>query len=431
MKPTKQIPASGFQFNKRAIRVISIGLLLLAGSGPGAIRVQADGEELRVGSCQDAQYATIQAAVAAAALMPGTQKIHVCEGTYTENVIIGPNNPVEIFGDGRDKTFVRPVPLTPGPVFDATDSDTVKIEKLTVDGLSLMTGTPLGIRYLRTSGLIKDTAVVNIRDVTGASPGVGIRIDGPAATVRVEDNRVLNWTRVGIMGNGLGVNIQIEDNLIIGPTPPKIHAPNGVQVSRGAVGLVKGNVIYDASIGLVPPNAGSGILCFCAGPTTVEGNKISDSDTGVNLEDNANARVIGNEVSDSAYDAYPLLSGVAVFFGDPIGGLGCPGGVQATIGNFHEGNKAFENGRDAVHLEGFAVLPGPSNNDILNTDIKTSGRDGLRVVNGAGNRFFNNTMEKSVEHDAHDDQIPTPNSWKDNNCKSASKENQPGLLCKN
>src|SRR5688572_22318888 len=152
MKLKTQIPASGFQFNKRTIRVISIGLLLLAGSGPGAIRVQADGEELRVG-CQDAPYPTIQAAVAAAFLMPGTQKIHICEGIYIENVMIGPNNPVEIFGDGRDKTFVRPLPLTPGPVFDVTGPGTVNIEKLTVDGLSAMTGDPLGIRYQQTSGL--------------------------------------------------------------------------------------------------------------------------------------------------------------------------------------------------------------------------------------------------------------------------------------
>jgi parallel beta-helix repeat protein len=395
------------------------------GSALGSSKLEVDDD---LAQCQQAQYTSIQAAVTAAAALPGTQRIHVCEGTYTENVMI--DSSIQLHGDGAEKTFVHPV--LGGPAFDATDAGRVTIEKLTVDGLSALSGNSLGIRYQQTSGLIKDVAVLNVRDSAGVFQSVGIRINSTGANVnvRVEDNRVENWTRVGVMGNGPGVTIHVEDNLIVGPIPPKTHAPNGVQISRGARALVKGNEVHDAAIGLDPPNAGSGILLFCAGRTTVEGNKIFSSDTGVNLEDNSDARVIGNEVHDSAFDAYPLLSGVAVFFDpNPPFSLGCPGGPQATANNTFEGNKAFNNGRDGVHLEGFALQPGPSDNRILNTDIKTSGRDGLRVVNGANNRFVNNTMENSLEHDAHDDQIPTPNVWNSNDCKSADPENQPGL-CK-
>jgi hypothetical protein len=424
--------------DKLPVRILGIVLLVVAGVLPSSGGVRADDNELQVDDdhvqCPLAQYITIQAAVTAAATIPGTQKIHVCAGNYTENVMIGADNSVDIFGDGSGQTFVRPLPATSGPVFDATDSGIVTIEKLTVDGLSAMAGPgPLGIRYQQTSGRIKDIEVLNIRDAAGAGQSAAIRINSTGAPVNVdvEDNLVNNWTRVGIMGNGPGVTIHVEDNMIIGPKPPKVWAPNGIQISRAAHAVVNGNEVHDASIGIIPPNAGSGILLFCAGPTTVQGNKIFASDTGVNLEDNAHAKVIGNEVHDSTFDAYPLLSGVAVMF-DLTGPFpaGCPGGVQATVDNTLEGNKAFGNSRDGVHLEGFAGQLGPSFNRILNTDINISGRDGLRVMSGANNHFVNNSMENSIEHDAHDDQVPTPNSWRSNDCNSVSQQNQPGL-CQN
>ncbi len=422
--------------------VAIVAALTLAGSvGLGAGRVSAQGG-LKVDDdkvqCPDAPYTTIQAAVTAAAGLPGKQAIRVCPGTYVENVLIGANNSLEIFGDGMDKVTVRPVPGTPGPAFDALDSGSVTIEKLTVDGQSALTGNSLGIRYQQTSGRIKDTAVLNIRDAAGAGQSVGIRINstGPNVNVRVEDNLVRNWTRVGVLGNGPGVNIHVEDNSIRGPVAPKVHAPNGVQISRGAEALVKGNEVRDASIGIVPPNAGSGILLFCPGPTVVEGNKIFSSDTGVNLEDASNARVIGNETTGSAFDAYPLLSGVAVFFGLNVPfPVGCPGGPQATANNLLEGNKASTSGRDGVHLEAFAAQPGPSNNRVFNTEVRTSVRDGIRIDQGAGNRVVNNSMQGSGEHDAHDETVGTgtggtANTWTNNECKSPNKQNKPGL-CKN
>lgn len=424
--------------NLTATVITSLFVLFLASPAHGSDLI-VDDDKLQ---CPAAQFLTIQSAVVAATAMPGTQKIRICAGTYAENVLIGPDADTrfEIFGDGAEKVFVTGVPgvtglpLTPA-IFDVLNvSGGVVIEKLTVDGKSALIGNPIGIRYQQTSGLLKDLAVLNVRDAAGVGQSVGIRInssDGTPVNARVEDNLVQNWTRVGIMGNGPGVNIHVEDNLITGPELPKMHAPNGVQISRGAAALVKGNTVRNASIGIVPPNAGSGILLFCPAFTVVQGNKIFDSDTGVNLEDSAMAGVIGNEVSNSLFDAYPVLSGVAVFFGltAPFP-VGCPGGLQASDNNLIEGNKAFNNGRDAVHLEGFALQPGPSSNRIKNTDIKTSGRDGLRVVTGLGNRFVNNVMENSVEHDAHDDQMPTLNIWIDNICKSLNKENQPGL-CKN
>jgi hypothetical protein len=397
--------------------------------------VYADGEELKVDDdnlqCPGA-FPNIQAAVNAAAIMPGFQKIHVCAGTYTENILIGPGNPVQIFGDGADKVRVRPIPFTPGPVFNSLDAGYVSIEKLTVDGMSTMIGgTVWGIRYQRTSGLIKDTAVLNIRDLTGPAQGVAIRVEATASSIanlRVEDSLVQNYSRVGISADGAGVDVWIEDNQVIGPAPPTVWAPNGIQVSRGSVGMVKFNRVNNTPSPNPPAGAGSGILLFCAGPTTVEGNKIAAADLGIAISDNQDAWVTGNEVRDSRFDAYSLQ-----YLGTLFGPLGCPVFPSPTTNNVLEGNKAFDSGENGVGLASFDPTGAPvTNNQIINTDIKNSGVDGIRAFQLAVENFFvNNQIETSAEHDAHDDNPSATNTWRDNDCNTPPPrdQNQPGL-CK-
>jgi len=282
----------------------------------------------------------------------------------------------------------------------------------------------------QTSGLIKDTAVLNIRDAAGAAQGLAIRVEsttGAPANVRIEDNLVQNYTRAGIIANGAGVDAWIEDNHVVGPNLPTVWAPNGIQVSRGAVGTVKVNNVNNASPN-PPAGAGSGIIIFCAGPTTVEGNKILAADLGISIGDNQQARVIGNEVRNSTFDAYSLQ-----FIGTIFGPLGCPAFPSPTTNNLLEGNKAFDSGENGVSLASFDPSGAPvTNNQIINTDIKDSGIDGIRVFSLAvGNFLINNQIENSGEHDAHDDNPPAINTWRDNDCNSPPprKENQPGL-CK-
>jgi hypothetical protein len=150
-------------------------------------------------SCNNPGYASVQEAVTEAD--PG-DTIRVCAGPYPENVTI--TKSLRVTGDGAGVTTVTGLSGTPGPIFDVTSAGHVTIEKLTVDGMSAQAGGVVwGIRYDSTNGVIKNVAVLNIRDETGGSQGLGIRIQsdlGPA-NVRIENNLVQNFTRGGISGN--------------------------------------------------------------------------------------------------------------------------------------------------------------------------------------------------------------------------------------
>ena len=287
-----------------------------------------------------------------------------------------------------------------------------------------------GIRYDETAGLIKDVAVLNIRDATGSSQGFGIKIQstsGAVTRVRIEESHLENFTRVGIFGNGLGVKVRIEDNVLIGPVTPNVWAPNGIQVSRGAIGRVRGNEVSEA----ISPNpgagSGSGIILFCAGRSVVSENVFLASDLGVALVDNSKARVTDNEVRDSLFDAYSLQ-----IIGSVYGPLGCPDFPSPTDRNRLEGNEAFNSARFGVVLasiDPFDPTP-PSNNRILDNGIEGSAGDGIHVSGGSDNRFKYNVIENSGRFDAVDETTGsgtsgTANRWVDNECVTSS----PGGLC--
>jgi hypothetical protein len=233
-------------------------------------------------------------------------------------------------------------------------------------------GVVRGIRYQQTSGRIEGVAVLNIRNPDGSSQGLGIRVEstGVATNVRVEDSLVQNFTRAGINANGLGVDARSEDNKVIGPVAPKVWAPNGIQVSRGAVARVEGNEVHNATSPNPPAGGGSGILLFCAGPSRVEENKVFASALGIALGDNAGAEVIDNEVDDSLFDAYSLQ-----YIGTRFGDLGCPVFPSPTEENLLEDNEGVNSSENGVSLANFDPTdPLPStDNRIEDNEIEDSG----------------------------------------------------------
>lgn len=380
-------------------------------------------------------FPTIQAAVDVAAAMPGLQEIRVCPGTYTENVTIGAGNSVRIEGDSGVMPVVKPTAGTAGPVFDVTDAGRVDIEGLRIDGESAMVaggdGFVRGIRYTNTDGNIRDNEVLNIRDASGAAQGLGIRIQSSGvgtSNVRVHDNVVRNFTRGGITANGVGVRVRVDGNTVVGPVAPKVWAPNGIQVSRGAHGLVKGNDVRDATSPVPAAGAGSGVLLFCAGPTTVRGNHVAANDLGIGVADNAGAKVIENDVRDSLFDGISLQE-IGTFFGP----LGCPNFPSPTTGNVVANNSVRGSTESGLSFASFdpdnpdGLLNG---NSILENEIRASGTDGVHVFQGAGNIFVGNRIRESADTDAVDDTTGgetagTGNTWTANRCATS----QPVGLC--
>lgn len=374
-----------------------------------------------------ADFTTIQDAVNS-----GAKKIIVRAGTYAENVTIGPNANVTLDGDGSGSTWVTGVAGTAGPIINVLAGSKVIIEDLAVDGGSAMAGgTVYGILYDQANGTIEDVEVRNIRDASGGAQGVGIRVQssGTVAKVTVDECVVSNYTRAGINGNGPGVKLTIRQSTVSGPVLPRVWAPNGIQISRGAEGTVKNNHVDNNPSPNPPGGAGSGILLFCAGPTLVQSNKVTSADLGIGIADNANGKVLNNEIEDSAFDGISLQF-IGLYYGAP---LGCDPSVSPTHDNLVQNNKIKNSVYDGISFANYDLASAPTtpnDNRILTNQIEGSGFDGIHVYDGAGNQLSKNRIETSGGTDAVDDTIGggtagTANTWTKN--KGATSV-PPGLV---
>lgn len=402
--------------------------------------------------CPQAQFTTIQGAVVVASSTPGTQTIRVCAGTYNENVVIGPVNSLNLLGDGATKVFVRGVPDTPGPIIDVTTAGQVVVRGMTIDGGAMMAGpTVWGIRFMDTDGEISDVAVLHVRDATGGSQGIAIRAERNSGSshVMIKHNLVRDYTRVGISANGQGVDVRITDNTVIGPDLPKVWAPNGIQVSRGATARIQNNKVSGSTSPVPDAGAGSGILLFCAGAARVTENRVFASDLGIAVSDNSFATVSRNRVENSLFDAYSLQ-----YIGKLFGDLGCPSFPSPTKDNVLSDNRARNNGQDGISLANYDPVSdatSPSDNTISRNDVQGSGIDGIVICgsktgpsgtqcdgtggNPSGNLITKNRIRASALTDptgvdARDETTGsgtagTANTWRDNRCKTSS----PDGLC--
>lgn len=385
--------------------------------------------------CPAAAFTTIQAAVDAAALQSGSQTITICAGVYAENVLVGPGNPLRLHGDGAGSTIVTGVAGTAGPIIDVVFSGRVDIRDLTVDGQSAQAGGVVyGIRYDETDGQIDSVEVLNIRNASGSSQGLGIRVQsltGGRAKVKVKSTLVRNYTRVGINGNGNGVDLKVESNDLIGPVPPTVWAPNGVQMSRGATGKVHKNFVDNNPSPNVPGGAGSGIILFCPGKTDVHDNLVTRADIGISVADTAGAKVHNNDVADSDFDGISLQ-----FLGLFFGNIGCtaPGVPLPVEANDIHNNAIVDSGDGGIVLVNVdpATEPAtPNDNRLHNNEAAASASDGIRVFDGIDNELKNNRIDSSGGTDAVDDTsgggtAGTANTWKNNRCSTSS----PAGLCK-
>jgi hypothetical protein len=407
------------------------------------------GNNLVVGTCKGATHSTIQAAVDDAAVMPGKQVISICPGTFAENVTIGPDTDetadLEIKGAGLGKTVVTgEIGGTTGPIFDVDSAGTVKISDLTVDGQSAMAtsyDTVYGIRYTATSGQIKNVEVLNIRDAAGTSYGMGIMIQNAPSNVKIEKCVVENFTRRGIYINN-GAWAEVRDNDVAGPLLPldPYVVPNGIQISRGAGGVAKGNYVQLARLPNPPTGAvGTGILVFCAQPTKVDHNYVTDSDQGIVAADNQGATIWANEIHNSYSYGISLQFLGRLTFGTY---LGCPAdpNPSPTTGNLVKDNKVFDSAKDSITFEQPAPEPTwlPENdafvdNTFMNNKVTGSGFDGFIILWGHDNLFTNNTITNgagSPYFDIEDATMGpgtagTANEWLKNKCTSSS----PADIC--
>ncbi|MGH8222176.1 MAG: right-handed parallel beta-helix repeat-containing protein, partial [Woeseiaceae bacterium] len=245
-----------------------------------------------------------------------------------------------------------------------------------------------------------------------------------------------NFTRAGVLASGEGASVHVKGNRIEGPDDPRVWAPNGIQISRGSHGVVLDNEVTNIPSPVPPSGAGSGIILFCSGKATVQGNRVANADIGIAIADTEGASVLGNEVRDANFDAISLQ-----FLGFVFGPLGCPNDpapspVRKNLVNNNVLLDSDDAGISLVNFDDTTLSDQPSDNLISNNQIEDSGDDGIHVFNTVGNpsdnSFVKNVIRESGDTDAVDETMGdgtagTANDWHANRCPT---DNPDGLCQK-
>jgi len=288
----------------------------------------ADHDVIIVGGA-GSEFTTIQSGVNAAGAADG-DVVLVAAGTYVEQVTIV-NKMLTIQGQGDATKIVAPAALvaniqdtgsgTPSKnALIGVNGGNVTINDLKIDGLGHGNGLSTtfgaadfnGIYYLNAGGEIDDVTVTGIRDplnldgsLSGIQRGNGIMVanrDGVARTIEVEDSKVTDFQKTGMVFDGLGLTVDVEDNTIIGNGLQPLGSPaqNGIQVSRGATGTIEDNNV--SNLGYGPDSfSASGILVFLSDDVVVKDNKVTmvgdSNDAGIAFVDADNPTASHNDVT--------------------------------------------------------------------------------------------------------------------------------------
>lgn len=339
-------------------------LILGSSAQAGHMLVVDDGSD-----CPNADFASIQAAVVAAD--PGT-RIMICEGTYTEEVVIASpaKNGIQLIGRGRADDVVLD-----GLLGAAAPTGYNGIELSNVADVLLRNFTVTGFHeniYLL-PGANGNTVTHMI--ARGPSAHDGIRLDNAHANVITHNE---------IFGNGV---------------PPR---GCGVDLLVGSsTNLVMHNDIYAQDR--------AGIRLLGAGAGNIASHNVSTlNGNGVFLQNTNGSLIEHNFLEDNFAQGDQRGVGIRML------------ATTAATSNVVRFNHATGNQSDGIALEN------ADSNTIELNHSNDNGRDGIRADALAnGNLFDRNHMRANAEHDAHDDNRPA-NTWVQNHCRT---DFPPGTIC--
>jgi nitrous oxidase accessory protein NosD len=209
----------------------------------------------------------------------------------TDHTLYIPNS-FTLEGNSKTITAVDPVGghFLGAVVMNGGASDNV--QNLTVTASGLQNACDDGDNRLRAilfqsaSGTIRNNTVTANQGLSGCQEGNGIEVRNPPYdntgtsdnVVTISGNTVSNYNKNGITANG-SVVATITNNIVTGYGPLGVPyaAQNGIQVSRGATGTVKGNTITGNNYTPASYQA-CGLLLFEAGGVKVSNNAISNNE---------------------------------------------------------------------------------------------------------------------------------------------------------
>ncbi len=312
-------------------------------------------------------FSSIQAAINFA--NPG-EEIYVEPGTYTEQLQIQENLTIQGTAPGVIVQAPSSLPLSfttsaeHHPIIYVHDANDVSLIGLTVDGMGLGNAYNYdrfdGVAYYNAGGTIQNNTIMDITDtpLDGMQRGVGIyayNAVGSPLTLDVIGNTILDYQKNGMALSGNNLVVDVENNTVTGAGPTDQIAQNGIQVSYGATGKVKGNKVsgnywtgkYAGPGNNDPasdPNADSaaGILVYEPGSSTLEiaNNTLTDNQIGIASVAAASLNILDNEIEGPPHIGYGYPVGILVSdeagwsTGSGLGSNGLITGNEITLNDY-------------------------------------------------------------------------------------------------
>ena len=383
-------------------------------------------------------HATVQAAVDGA-IAARDSVIEICPGTYEGPITVNDLGAMErlvIRGIGADEDLDTVIQggATPGPIIDVVAASTVDIKNLIVDGQLMMVptapgGEVIGVRYRGANGVLDNIIIQNIGDMDGSAVGIGLHNEGPVVDngqppeetqVELRHSTVRNVNGTAILADGVGVNLTVDQTVVIGPVQPSsVVVPNGFQLSDGAKGTVKNSFFTDFR-SQAPGRSGSAFVFLCpavnGGDVAIaQGNSVRNADFGASLTYSDGVRLEGNTFVDVR---------VGVLLQTSQNGVGCSTPTSPTRNSNIVDNLFLDPAEAGIALvNGLLGNPGPGPNTIQGNSIFTDvavpmaplfidGHD--NVI--SGNTIFAGSGSEIVDATTGTGKGGTANTYDDNRC---------------
>jgi hypothetical protein len=262
-------------------------------------------------SCASPGFTTIQAAIDVA---PANANVHICSGTYAEQLQI--TSPLSLVSAGSSVTIELPATpvtatttcdLSPGSDLVQPNQDEISIctaGTVGIKGITVEALWPTGLCYDSLYGIyVAGGADLKMTDsemdgagafpLNGCQGGVGIQV-GRAKTAEVglatlNNVKVFNYQKNGVTVDGPGSSAKIVGSMVTGAGPAAI-GQNGIQISRGAKGTIKTTTVTGnecnidgvcGSDGLLDTQS-TGVLFYGAATgSTVSHSSLNNNDVGI------------------------------------------------------------------------------------------------------------------------------------------------------
>lgn len=308
--------------------------------------------------------ASIQSYINAA--NPG-DTLQLATSRYEEEILI--TKDLTIKGNGQGLTIIQcpttPSPLTNSFIFTPTattyhpivmaQNAEVTIQDLTVDGNNLGSSNSrfVGVGYHNAGGTIQNVHSTNIEDsypAGGAQHGTGIlgAVDGGIPyTLNVLNCTVDRFQKTGMDMRGNFLTANITGNTITGQSPPNLGlaTANGIQVSRGALGVIDSNTITNMIS--LPGNDSVGILLVLAASAncSVTNNICNGNDIAIYSSTSGNNLTILNNIVNTSSD-------IGIYVENTTGTSTIQNNILTDNSNYNmflydsSGNNAFQLGQN-------------------------------------------------------------------------------------